>query len=101
MTVDQRREVAVEVEKPAAIHIEQIAALSTVDIERLRIPLDGYSGRTVRKNQARTGKAFLGFLPNTCDCRHIKFCHLPVHGTPIDFMRFLWAERDFSPVQWG
>jgi hypothetical protein len=59
MPVDQRGEIAVEVEKPAAVNIEQIAAHAVLHIARCRIALDRDTRRAVRKNQLCAGKAVL------------------------------------------
>ena len=86
--MDQCREVAIEIEKPAAVDIEQIAAHPTLNVERSWISLNRYPRGAVRENPLRPGKAFVGPPPSAQDFRRrIGTSVILVHNILIAFLK--------------
>lgn len=85
MAMDQGCEVAIEIQEPSAIDVEDTAASFAFIVDRLWIPLDRDPRGPVGKNKPCPGKAAFGPLPCTRKLsRCIQTCPTSCHHILAD-----------------
>ena len=69
VTVNERGEIAIEIEKSPAIEIDKVTANAALDVAWSRVPLDGHTRRPVGEDILRARKTRFGFCSGVRRCR--------------------------------